>query len=126
MVFAINSSSAPNLALLNLVNELSVKSFGLTAIAIIGLLSVIRSTADSYLSTTGLSFIHDVLVPCKILSDQNKLYAVRLITLIFVIIATLSRFYFEKIFVLTIYFSNFWVPIVGGRLLLRLLKNNNQ
>ena len=51
VAFVTNANTKPNGAFLNLVNELGLFNTGLKVIAIIGILSVIISTVDSYLNT---------------------------------------------------------------------------
>jgi SSS family solute:Na+ symporter len=119
VAFAINSSTAPNGAFLNLINELGVLHIGLKAIAIIGILSVIMSTIDSYLNTVSTSIVNDVLLQTKIkFTEKTELYSARLIILVAGILATVVALYFENIFELAIYCSNFWGSSIVAPLLL--------
>lgn len=119
--YVINKNMEANTVLLNLITELSIVGYGLKAMAIIGLLSVIMSTADSYLNTLSVSIVHDILLPFKIITNQTQeLYSVRIVTAIFGVVSTLITMYFDNIFELAIYFSNFWGPVVVGPLILGL------
>lgn len=119
VAFVINSNTPANGAFLNLVNELGVLNKGLKVIAIIGILSVILSTVDSYLNTVSTSIVNDILFPSKvILSPRKELFCARIITSAAGILAAIMALYFENIFDLAIYSSNFWGPLIVGPLLL--------
>ena len=118
VAFVINANIPANGAFLNLVNELGLLNKGLKVIAIIGILSVIMSTVDSYLNAVSTSIVNDILSPCKIiLSSKKELFCARVITFFAGIIAAIMALYFENIFELTIYSSNFWGPLIVGPLL---------
>lgn len=111
-------TTAPNESFLFLINQLDT---GIKALAVIGILSVIMSTADSYLNSVSISIVHDVLAPINIIiSSDTKLFWSRVVTIITGLMATLFAIYFENVFELAIYSSNFWGPIVVGPLLLGL------
>lgn len=119
VAYAVNSNTAPNGAFLNLVNGLGGTHIWLKAVAIIGILSVIMSTIDSYLNTVSTSLVNDVFFKAKFILKQNtKLQFARLITVVAGIAATIMALYFENIFDLAIYSSNFWGPLIVGPLLL--------
>jgi len=118
VAFVINANIPANGAFLNLVNELGLLNKGLRVIAIIGILSVIMSTVDSYLNAVSTSIVNDILSPCKIiLSPKKELFCARVITFFAGIIAAIMALYFENIFELAIYSSNFWGPLIVGPLL---------
>ena len=118
VAFVINSNTAPNGAFLNLINELGALHISLKAIAIIGILSVIMSTIDSYLNTVSTSIVNDVLLQTKLnLTEKVELYSARLIILVAGILATVVALYFENIFELAIYCSNFWGASIVAPLL---------
>ena len=117
--YTINSQILPNSAFLNLVNELGAFNIWLKTIAIIGLLSVIMSTIDSYLNTVTTSVLNDVMVPNNILiSSEKGLFYARLSTVTAGVMAMVLGLYFDNIFELAIYSSNFWSPLIVGPLLL--------
>lgn len=92
---------------------------GLKGLALIGIMSVIISTADSYLNVVGVSIMHDVLKPLKInLCTKTELKFVRILTFIAGILATIIALYFDNIFELALYTTNFWGPIVVAPLLM--------
>lgn len=110
---------AANGVFLNLLNHLDVFIKG---IAVIGMFSVIMSTADSYLNTTSISIIHDILVPAfGEIQERNKLKLVRIFTVFVGVGAILMATRFDNVFELAIYSSNFWGPIVVGPLIVGLL-----
>ena len=76
------------------------------------------STVDSYLNAVSTSIVNDILSPCKIiLSPKKELFCARVITFFAGIIAAIMALYFENIFELAIYSSNFWGPLIVGPLL---------
>jgi SSS family solute:Na+ symporter len=120
VAYAKNPGLAPNGVFLYLVSNLN---YGLKAMAVIGILSVIMSTADSYLNTITTSVVNDVLRPCKFeLSFEQELFLSKIITIAAGVGSVLMAVYFDNIFELAVYSSNFWGPIIVGPLLFGLFE----
>ena len=119
IAYVYNSEIAPNSAFLNIMYDLQYVFKGL---GVIGMLSVIMSTADSYLNSASVCLVHDVLNPLNLCTRPNqKLQAARIATLVVGGMSITMALYFENIFELAIYASNFWGPIVVGPLLIGIL-----
>lgn len=117
----------PNHAFLELINLLT--PVGVKGIIIIGLFSIIMSTADSYLNMFSVSTMNDIIKPLNFrLSTKIELLYTRIITLIAGTLAVLMALYFKNIFELAIYSTNFWGPIIVAPLLLGIfgIKGSNR
>ncbi|KIE04256.1 hypothetical protein NF27_IP00240 [Candidatus Jidaibacter acanthamoeba] len=107
----------PNHAFLKLVNTLT--PIGIKGLVIIGLLSILMSTADAYLNMISISLVNDVAKPLKLnLSTKKELLYTRILTVFVGILAALIALNFKNIFELAIYATNFWGPIIVAPLLL--------
>lgn len=119
IAYVYNSNIAPNAAFLNIIYDLQYVFKGL---GVIGMLSVIMSTADSYLNAASVCLVHDILNPLNLCTQPNqKLQIARISTVVVGGMSITMALYFENIFELAIYASNFWGPIVVGPLLIGIL-----
>jgi Na+/proline symporter/signal transduction histidine kinase len=115
--YALYPKISPNNAFLELLN--SALPSGLKGLAVIGILSVIMSTADSYLNVMAVGIVNDVVKPLRInLKQKSELYLSKLCTVIGGGLSVLLALRFESIFELAIFSSNFWGPISVGPILL--------
>lgn len=85
---------------------------GVKGIAVIGLFSVVMSTADSYLNAAGICLVHDTIKPLSLMSDKQELFITRLITLFLGIFATVVALSFSSILNMMLFSFNFWGPII--------------
>jgi len=109
---ATNPNDDANLAFPHLVN--TILPTGLKGMAVMGLLSVVMSTADSYLNAAGVTLVHDTfkpLYPGK-LSDQAELRLAKITTFILGALATIIALSFKTIMNIILFSLNFWGPIV--------------
>lgn len=109
---AINPNYDPNMAFPHLVN--TILPVGLKGVAIAGLLSVVMSTADSYLNAAGITLIHDVVKPLwkNGLSDEAELRMTKIATFIIGTVATVIALSFSSIMSIILFSLNFWGPII--------------
>ncbi len=112
IAIAINPNYDANMAFPHLIN--TILPVGLKGVAIAGLLSVVMSTADSYLNAAGITLIHDVIKPlCKPgLSDDSELRMTKIATFILGTAATIIALSFSSIMSIILFSLNFWGPIV--------------
>ena len=109
----------PNHSFLELINNLT--PVGIKGLLIIGLFSILMSTADAYLNMLSVCLINDVAKPLGLkFLIRNELLSTKLLTLVSGGIAVLLALYFKNIFELAIYSTNFWAPIIVAPLLLGL------
>jgi solute:Na+ symporter, SSS family len=109
---AINPNYDANLAFPHLVN--TILPVGLRGLAIAGLLSVVMSTADSYLNAAAISLVHDTIKPLlKIeLQDKTELRLAKLVTFLLGVLATVIAVSFSSIMSIILFTLNFWGPII--------------
>ncbi len=102
----------PNLAMPYVIrNSLSPV---LQGIVISGVISIIMSSADSFLNSSAISFVHDVLKPIKRkpISELSELKYARTATLLTGILAVIFALSIDSVLDILIYSYNFWAPTV--------------
>lgn len=109
---AINPDYDANLAFPHLVN--TILPAGLRGLAVAGLLSVVMSTADSYLNAAGISLVHDTIRPLwgKELADKTELRLAKVVTFVLGALATVIAVSFSSIMSIILFTLNFWGPII--------------
>ncbi|MCC2646722.1 MAG: sodium:solute symporter family protein [Rickettsiaceae bacterium] len=118
VALALNPDLPPNDAFMFLID--THLPSGLKGMAIIGMIAIVMSTADSHINAASVSFTHDLLKPLynDKLSDKAELKIARyfsLISGIFIVIIALS---FDNLLKLILFVQGFYVPIVSMPLLL--------
>jgi solute:Na+ symporter, SSS family len=93
---------------------------GFTAIAIAGIVAVIMSTADSYLNSSAVIFVNDIVKPLawKKLSEKSELQLAKNTTVVIGSIAIFFALYVENVLDVLLHTYKFWgptlaVPIAG-------------
>lgn len=109
---AINPGYDANLAFPHLVN--TILPIGLKGLAIAGLLSVVMSTADSYLNAASICLVHDTIKPLcrRELSDKTELRLTQITTFILGSAASVIAISFTSIMSIILFSLNFWGPIM--------------
>lgn len=109
---AINPNYDANLAFPHLVN--TILPVGLRGLAVAGLLSVVMSTADSYLNSAAISLVHDTITPLlkHRLPDQTELRLAKVVTFVLGVLATIIAVSFSSIMSIILFTLNFWGPII--------------
>lgn len=112
VALAIKPDLDPNLSMPFLINE--VLPVGLKGIVIASTISIVMSSADSFLNAASVAFTHDVLQPVKkdIMAEKHLLISVRLITLFVGILAVVVAIKIKSILDILLYSYNFWSPII--------------
>jgi SSS family solute:Na+ symporter len=87
---------------------------GLCGVVIAGVLSIVMSSADSFLNAASVSFINDVVSPLSktSINARQELFAVRSINLVVGIVSVIFAIKIKSILDILIYSYNFWSPIV--------------
>lgn len=102
-----------NLAFPHLIDK--ILPAGLRGLAVAGILSVVMSTADSYLNAAGISLVHDTIKPLlgdRILPDKTELRLAKIVTFIIGAFATIIAVSFSSIMSIILFTLNFWGPII--------------
>lgn len=109
---AIHPEYDANVAFPHLVN--TILPAGLRGLAIAGLLSVVMSTADSYLNAAAISLVHDTIKPLlkTQLKDRTELRLAKLVTLVLGILACYIAVSFTNTISIMLFCLNFWGPII--------------
>lgn len=124
VALSLNPDIDPNYAMPYVIKEaLSPFTQGIMIAAII---SIIMSSADSFLNAASISFINDIVKPLKEkpLSDSKQLKLARYVTLIVGILSVVFALSIESIIGILIYAYNFWAPTILIPLLLAILGFN--
>jgi Na+/proline symporter len=117
VALALNPDLTPNNAFMFLID--TYLPSGLKGMAIIGMIAVVMSTADSHINAASVAFTHDLIKPLfgHKLSDKAELRIARYFTLIsgiFIVIIALS---FDNLLKLVLFVQGFYIPIVSMPLL---------
>ena len=118
--FTLNSSLEPSQSFFYIVNH--VLPIGIRGLAIVGLLAVIMSTADSYLNVASISLVHDIVTPFnKKLSDKTLLMLSKLISIIIGLGGIWMATAHNSVLEIANSALDFWGPIVVAPLILGIL-----
>jgi len=113
----------PNLALPHVINI--ILPIGLKGLAISAMISVIMSSADSYLNASSVALVHDLYKPLfnQNLTSKNELRWMKMTTFIVGIAATIFALSIESVLDILFYSYNFWAPIILVPFVLGIIKN---
>jgi Na+/proline symporter len=117
VALAINPDLTPNNSFMFLIDK-HLPS-GLKGMAIIGMIAVVMSTADSHINAASVSFTHDFIKPLygDKLSDKAELRIARYFTLISGIFVVTIALSFDNLFKLVLFIQGFYIPIISIPLL---------
>lgn len=103
----------PNAAYIGFVSQ--ILPDGIKVFAVIGILSLIMSTADSYLNVISISIMHDILAPLGVkIQEKYELLVLRFLSVGAGCAALVVALYFNNLFELSVIIINFWGPIIYG------------
>ncbi|MBN2706033.1 MAG: sodium:solute symporter family protein [Deltaproteobacteria bacterium] len=102
----------PNLSLPYVVQQ--VLPVGIQGFVVAGIISVVMSSADSFLNSASVAFTNDIVGPFKKEKRQGRhgLFTARIATLITGSLATLFAVKINSVLDILIYAYNFWAPII--------------
>ena len=100
---------------------------GLKGLAIAGMLAVIMSSADSFLNSASILFVHDVINPIRNYNNKNssdvlELKLAKFYTFVFGLIAIGIAMSFDSIMDIVIMARYFWGPVIIAPLILGIFK----
>jgi len=112
VALAIKPDLDPNLSMPFIIKE--VLPVGLKGLVIVSIMSIVMSSADSFLNAASVSFTHDILEPVKrgTMTEKQILISVRLITIFVGIIAVIIAIQIKSILDILLYSYNFWSPVI--------------
>ncbi len=102
----------PNLAMPFVITE--VLPIGLKGLVIAGVISIVMSSADSFLNGASVAFTHDVVKPLrsKEMSEKQELALTRIFNIFVGILAVIVAIKIKSILDILIYSYNFWSPVM--------------
>ena len=115
LMYTVDSGIEPNTVWLHIINNYT--SPGLRGIAIVGIIAMIMSTADSYINSSGVLISNDIYGVFADITTQRKLLITRLASLIIGALSVFLAMYSKDILDLLLIANNFYVPIVSIPLL---------
>ena len=112
IALTINPDLNPNLSLPFVITE--VLPVGLKGLVIAGVISIVMSSADSFLNGASVAFTHDVVKPLrsKEMSERQALIVTRIFNIFVGILAVIVAIKIKSILDILIYSYNFWSPVV--------------
>jgi solute:Na+ symporter, SSS family len=117
---ALNSALEPSEAFFYIISE--TLPIGIKGLAIVGLLAVIMSTADSYLNVASISLVHDIITPFnKNITDKTLLGLSKLMSVLIGLGGIWMATAHDSIFDIVHTALDFWGPIVVAPLILGIL-----
>jgi SSS family solute:Na+ symporter len=129
VALSVNPALDANLALPYMIK--TVLPIGVSGIVIAAIISIIMSSADSFLNSASVAIVNDVLLVFKKNAYQDKLQLkiVKLTNLIVGLLAVLFALKIESVLDILIYSYNFWapimlVPLVSGIIGVKVSKNH--
>lgn len=92
----------------------SVVPIGLKGLVVAGIISVVMSSADSFLNSAAVAFCHDIVQPLrkKPLSQKAALLLARIATVVVGLLAIIIAVRIEGLLDILIYAYNFWAPVI--------------
>ncbi len=99
-----------NLAMPHMVKE--VLPPVMSGIVIASVISIVMSSADSFLNSAAVSAVHDVIKPLRDSKSLNEFFLVKIINLLTGVIAVIFAVKIKSILDILIYSYNFWSPIL--------------
>ncbi len=112
VALALNPELNPNLALPYIVkNTLPI---GIGGVVIAAMISIIMSSADSFLNAASVSIVNDIIVPLKkrAIDDIHQLNIAKIANLAVGFFAVVFALKIESILDILIYSYNFWAPVI--------------
>jgi len=102
----------PNKSLPYVVNN--VLPIGLKGLVIAGIVSIVMSSADSFLNSAAVAFTHDIVKPLREenLSEKQELLLAKFVTFFAGMAAIVFAVKIKSILGILLYTYNFWSPIV--------------
>lgn len=102
----------PNLSMPFVITE--VLPIGLKGLVIAGVISIVMSSADSFLNGASVAFTHDVVKPLrsKEMSEKQELLLIRIFNIFVGIMAVIVAIKIKSILDILIYSYNFWSPVM--------------
>ena len=112
VALTLNPGLDPNLALPYVIKE--VLPIGICGIVVAGIISIVMSSADSFLNAASVSFIHDIVTPLRKsrLAVKTEMLWVRIINILVGGISVIFAIKIKSILDILIYAYNFWSPII--------------
>ena len=112
----LNPDIKPDMAMPHLIQ--TVLPTGLRAIACAGIISIVMSSADSFLNSASVCLVRDIISPFKYrknedLSNQKQgLFFIQLITLIIGALATILALKIGNVLDILLFAYRFWAPVI--------------
>lgn len=102
----------PNLALPFVIKE--VLPVGLKGLVIAGMISIVMSSADSFLNAAAIAFTNDLVKPLRRtpMTAQGELRLAKIVTLGTGLLAVVFAIKIKSVLDILIYAYNFWAPII--------------
>jgi SSS family solute:Na+ symporter len=110
VAFALNPSLDANLAMPYVVRE--VLPIGLKGVVIAGVISIVMSSADSFLNSASVAFTKDVVCVFRPLSERGRLSLARYATFFVGVLAVVFAVSIESVLDVLMAAYNFWAPLV--------------
>lgn len=112
VALSINPELNPNLALPHVIK--TVLPLGISGIVIAAMISIIMSSADSFLNSASVAIVNDIVLPLKKnkINDKKQLKIAQLTNLLAGIFSVIFALKIESILDILLYSYNFWAPVI--------------
>lgn len=112
IALALQPGLDPTLAMPFVIHE--VLPIGLKGLVIAGIISIVMSSADSFLNSASVSFVNDLLIPTGHgpKTEHGRLFTAKMVNLLVGTIALVFALSIHSILDILIYAYNFWAPII--------------
>jgi Na+/proline symporter len=109
LMYTVNPNIDPNTVWIHIINNYT--SPGLRGIAIVGIIAMIMSTADSYINSSGILISNDIYSLFTDVSPKKKLFITRMASLIIGSLSVFLAMYSQDILDLLLIANNFYVLV---------------
>ena len=119
LIFSINPNLDSKDLLSYIVNNYTTT--GITGIAVVAIISMAMSTADSYINSSSVLFSNDFCRPLGVFSKYKELFLSRIFAIILGISSIVLAFTSKDLLKIILLANSFYVPIVTPLLFLTIL-----
>lgn len=112
VALTLNPELNPNLAMPYVIEQ--ALPIGLRGLVVAAIISVVMSSADSFLNSAAVAFTHDVIKPLRetALSEKSELLLAKVVTFAMGVGAVFLATSIQSIMDLLIYAYQFWAPVI--------------
>lgn len=119
VAYSLDDELMPSSALMLIIDQ--YMPIGFKGIAVIGMVAIIMSTADSMINCGSVTIVNDFLKPLGFISKKSALNSSMIMTVVIGSFSVVAAISFDSILGVVLFAQNFYAPIAGVPLMLGIL-----